>query len=74
MASYAPYLMPIVLFFWRYINNEVYGTTGHVDSVETLKYMMATVTETITPQMLECGWTEIEYYLDSCCITRGIHV
>jgi hypothetical protein len=45
-----------------------------VTSLGELKLRIVAAIETVTPQMLENTWREIEYRLDILCATKGAHV
>jgi hypothetical protein len=45
-----------------------------VTSLDELKLRIVAVIETVTPQMLENTWREIEYLLDILRGTKGVHV
>jgi hypothetical protein len=52
--------------------NKVYKTP--VTSLDELKLRIVAAVETVTPQMLENTWREIEYRLDILRATKGTHV
>jgi hypothetical protein len=45
-----------------------------VTSLNELKLRIVAVIKTVTPQMLENTWREIEYLLDILCAMKGAHV
>jgi hypothetical protein len=45
-----------------------------VTSLDELKLRIVAAIETITPQMLENTWREIEYCLDILHATKGAHI
>jgi hypothetical protein len=45
-----------------------------VTSLDELKLRIVAAIETVTPQMLENTWREIEYRLDILRATKGAHV
>jgi hypothetical protein len=42
--------------------------------MDELKLRIVAVIETVTPQMLESTWRELEYRLDILCAMMGAHV
>jgi hypothetical protein len=45
-----------------------------VTSLDELKLRIVAAIETVTPQMLENTWREIEYHLDILRATKGANV
>jgi hypothetical protein len=45
-----------------------------VTCLDELKLRIVVAIETVTPQMLENTWREIEYRLDILRVTKGMHV
>jgi hypothetical protein len=43
-------------------------------SLDELKLRIVSAIETVTPQMLENTWREIEYRLDILLATKGAHI
>jgi len=43
-------------------------------SVPELKVRIRTVTETITADVLQTVWNELDYRVDVCRITKGAHI
>jgi hypothetical protein len=64
--------MATVFFLWGYVKDIVYKTP--VTSLDELKPRFVAVIETVTPQMLENTWREIEYRLNILRATKGAHV
>jgi hypothetical protein len=58
----SPGITPLDFFLWGYVTDIVYKTP--VTSLDELKLRIVAAIETITPQMLENTWREIEYCLD----------
>jgi hypothetical protein len=67
-----PHITPLDFFLWGYVKDIVYKTP--VTSVNELKLRIVAAIETVTPQMLENTWREIEYRLDILRATKGAHV
>jgi hypothetical protein len=64
--------MLLDFFLWGYVNDIVYKTP--VTSVDELKLRIVAAIKTVTPQMLEDTWREIEYFLDILHAKKGAHV
>jgi hypothetical protein len=64
--------MPLDFFLGGYVKDIVYETP--VTSLNELKLRIVAVIKTVTPQMLENTWREIEYRLDILRATKGAHV
>jgi len=47
--------------------------TGYV-RIRELKVRIRTATETITTDMLQTVWNELDYHADVCRITKGAHI
>jgi hypothetical protein len=60
------------LFLWGYVKDIVYRTSA--TSFDELRLTIVAAIETVTPQMLENTWREIEYRLDILRATKGAHV
>jgi hypothetical protein len=60
--------MPLDFFLWGYVKDTVYKTP--VTSLDELKVRIVTVTS----QMRENTWREIEYRLDILRASQGAHV
>ena len=43
-------------------------------SIAELKVRIRTATETITADMLQTVWNELDYRVDVCRITKGAHI
>jgi len=44
------------------------------ESIPELKVRIRTSIETITADMLQTVWNELDYRVDVCRITKGIHI
>ena len=59
-----------------------YGVTSRIGfmflllppSIPELKVRIRTATETITADMLQTVWNELDYRVDVCRITKGAHI
>jgi hypothetical protein len=43
-------------------------------SIPELKVRIRTAIETITAEMLQTFWNELDYHVDVCIITKGAHI
>jgi hypothetical protein len=68
----SPDITPLDFFLWGYVKDIVSKTP--VTSLDELKLRIVAAIETVTPQMLENTWREIEYRLDILRATKGAHV
>ena len=68
----SPDITPLDFFLWGYIKDKVYSTP--VPNVETLKARVTAALATVTMEMLENTWREIEFRLDVLRATKGAHV
>jgi hypothetical protein len=68
----SPDITPLDFFLWGYVKDSVYKTPG--TSLDELKLRIVAAIETVTPQMLENTWREIEYRLDILRSKKGAHV
>jgi hypothetical protein len=64
--------MPLDFFLWRYLKDIVYKNL--VASLDGLKLRIVATIETVTPQILENTWREIECRLDILHAKKGAHV
>jgi len=67
-------MQPHVIFFlWGYVKFQVYVPPLPA-SIPELKVRIRTTIETITADMLQTGWNELDYRVDVCRITKGAHI
>jgi hypothetical protein len=69
--SRSPDLTPLDFFLWGYMKNTVYQI-----KINYLQHMKASIRDavaTVTPNMLQATWNEVEYRLDICRATKGAH-
>jgi len=69
----SPYATPCDFFLWGYVNDEVYVPPIPA-SISELKVRIRTAIETITADMLQTVWNELNYRIDVCRITNGAHM
>ena len=64
---------PCDFFLWGYVKDQVYVPPLPA-SIPELKVRIRTAIETITPDMLQTVWNELDYRVDVCRITKGAHI
>jgi hypothetical protein len=57
------------ILLWGYVKDRIYVT-----KVRDLLAQTVEAVGTITPDMLQQTWAELDYRLDILCITKGAHV
>jgi len=60
-------------FLWGYVKDQVY-VPPLTASIPELKVRIITAFETITADMLQTVWNELDYRVDVCRITKGAHI
>ena len=71
--SRSPDATPCDFFLWGYVKDQVYVPPLHA-SIPELKVRIRTAIETITADMLQTVWNELDYRVDVCGITKGAHI
>ena len=69
----SPDATPSDFFLWGYVKDQVYVPPLPA-SIPELKVLIRTAIETITTDMLQTVWNELDYRVDVCRITKGAHV
>ena len=69
----SPDANPCHFFLWGYVKDQVYVPPLPA-SIPELKVRIRTATETITADMLQTVWNELDYRVDVCRITKGAHI
>jgi len=69
----SPDATPCDFFLWGYVKDQVY-VPPLPTSIPELKVRIRTATETITADMLQAVWNELNYHVDVCRITNGAHI
>ena len=64
---------PCDFFLSGYVKDQVY-VPPFPASIPELKVRIRTATETITADMLQTVWNELDYRVDVCRITKGAHI
>ena len=65
-------LTPCDFFLWSYVKDQVYVPRLPA-SIPELKVRIRTAIETITADMLQTVWNELDYRVDVCRITKGAY-
>ena len=68
----SPDATPCDFFLWIYVKDQVYVPPLPA-SIPELKVRIRTTIETITADMLQTVWSELDYRVDVCRITKGAH-
>ena len=63
---------PFDFFLWGYVKDKVFSTP--VPNITNLKARITDAFATVTEDMLENTWREIDYRLDVLRATKGAHV
>jgi len=69
----SPDATPCDFFLWGYVKDQVYVPPLPA-SIPELKVRIRTAIETITADMLQTVWNELDYRVDICRITNGAHI
>jgi len=67
-----PDITPLDFFLWGYVKDKVFSTP--VPDITNLKARITDAFATITEDMLDNTWREIDYRLDVLRATKGAHV
>jgi len=68
----SPDITPLDFFLWGYVKDKVFSTP--VPDITNLKARITDAFVTVTEDMLENTWREIDYRLDVLRATKGAHV
>jgi hypothetical protein len=71
--SRSPDPTPCDFFLWGYVKDQVYVPPLPA-SIPELRVRNRTAIETITTDMLQTVWNELDYRVDVCGITNGAHI
>ena len=69
----SPDATPCDFFLWGYVKGQVYVPLLPA-SIPELKLRIRTAIETITSDMLQRVWNDLDYRVDICRITKGAHI
>jgi len=72
-TQYTPDATPCDFFLWGYVKDQVY-VPPYPACILELKGHIRTAIETITADMLQTVWNELDYHVDVCRITKGAHI
>jgi len=72
-TQYTPDATACDFFLWGYVKYQVYVPPLPA-SIPELKLRIRTAVETITADMLQTVWDELDYRVDVCRITKGAHI
>ena len=67
----SPDLSPVDSFLWGYIKNIVYAEK--IRNIQQLQERITSAIETVTQDMIQKTWQEIEFRLDVSRATNGAH-
>jgi hypothetical protein len=59
-------------FFWASVKNIAYQVK--INNLQRLKARIREAVATVTPNMLQATWNEVEYRLDICRATKGANI
>jgi len=68
----SPDLSPLEFFLWGYIQNIVYAVK--IRNIHHLQERITSAIETVTRDMIQKTWQEIEFCLDVSRATNGAHI
>jgi len=68
----SPDITPLDFFLWRYVKDKMFSTP--VPDITNWKARIIDTFVTVTEDMLENTWSQIDYRLDVLRATRGAHV
>ena len=69
----SPDTIPCDFYLWGYVKDQVY-VPPRPASIPELKVRIRTAIETVTADMLQTVWNELDYRVDVCRITKGAHI
>ena len=61
-----------IFFLWGYIKNIMYAEK--IRNIQHLQYRITSAIETVTRDMIQKTWQEIEFCLDVSRATNGAHI
>jgi len=68
----SPDLSPLDFFLWEYIKNIVYAEK--IRNIQHLQENITSAIETVTQDMIQKTWLEIEFILDISRATNSAHI
>jgi hypothetical protein len=64
----------VISLYGGYVKDKVYVSPPLPVSIRELEVRIRTATETITTDMLQTVWNELDYRVDVCRITKCLHI
>ena len=71
-SSWSPDLSPLDVFLWGYMKNTVYAKK--IRNIQHLQERITSAIETLTRDMFQKTWQEMEFHLDVSRATNGAHI
>jgi len=71
--SRSPDAIPCDFFLWGYVKDQVY-VPPLTASIPELKVQIRSAIETITADILQTLWNELDYHVEVCRITKGAYI
>jgi len=68
----SPDLTPCDFLLWEYIKDRVFVPSLPV-SLNEMKQRITTAVSSVDEDMLRSVWTELDYPIDICLVTKGSH-
>ena len=69
----SPHLTVCDFFLWGYVKDRVYVPPLPA-TVDKLQQRVTAAVNSVTPDMLQRAWSELDYRIDVCRVTRGGHI
>ena len=66
-------LWDLLFVLWGYVKGLVYVPPLPA-KIGELRQIFTTALQTVTPDMLQCVFEELEYRIDVCCVAGGAHI
>jgi len=66
-------MQPHDFFLWVYIKDQIYFPPPHANIPEP-KVRISTAIQTVTSDMLQTVWNELDYRVEVCRITKGARI
>jgi len=63
----------VTFSFWGYVKDRIYVPPLPA-TVEELQEIITAAVKSVTPDMLQRVWSELDYCIDVCRVTRGGHI
>jgi len=69
----SPHLNVCEFFLWGHVKDRVYVPPLPA-TVDELQERITAAVKSVTPDMLQRVWPELDYHIDVCRVTRGGHI